>query len=86
MKLNKHMVFDKVVYTGSKFTTELRGKIGVVVARVANSDDSYVVEFGDHGYVIHEQFIDRARTLTKDDDYKVEADLRSRRSLKRLED
>ncbi len=86
MKVNKHNVFDKVVYSGGKYTSQLRGKIGVVVSRVQNDNASYVVEFGADAYVMHESVLDRAKTLSKDEDAKVEADYRTRRTLQRLED
>jgi hypothetical protein len=37
---------DKVTYTGSTFAKELHGKLGVVIAPIANSESGYVVNFG----------------------------------------
>lgn len=52
MNYNKWMREDKVSYVGSKFASELRGKLGVIIVPVGNSENSYVVNFGKEDFVV----------------------------------
>jgi hypothetical protein len=51
---------DKVVYSGSKFASELSGKLGYVVGRVDGTQQGVVVDFGEHAYILNEaEHLDR---------------------------
>jgi hypothetical protein len=45
---------DKVTYMGKKFASDLQGKLGEVVGRLANCSNGVVVDFGGDAYVLDE--------------------------------
>lgn len=47
-------VGDKVSYKGSKFSRELHGHLGIVLARIEKTQNGVVVDFGDDAYVMDE--------------------------------
>lgn len=53
-KFNAFNLDDKVTYVGNRFSKELGGKMGWIIAPVNNEDHKYVVEFGDDAYVVNE--------------------------------
>jgi hypothetical protein len=53
-KFNAFNLDDKVTYVGSRWSKELGGKMGWIVAPVINERNKYVVEFGDESYVMPE--------------------------------
>lgn len=76
------MPFDNVQYAGEKLRSELRGKLGSICARVNGSDNTYVVDFGDGAYVMHESLLERFKPNTKEDMQKAEAEIYRRRKPK----
>lgn len=45
---------DKITYTGKKFASDLQGKLGEVVGRLANHESGVIVDFGGDAYVMDE--------------------------------
>ena len=64
--------FDNVVYCGEKFRSELRNKVGIVLAKVANSTSGYVVDFDTASYVLPETAINHWRSKSKDEQSEIE--------------
>lgn len=62
---------DRVFYAGSRFAQELNNKVGWVVSRVQNQDDSYVVFFenmkNDASYILSVQNMVKIRPAKTDD-------------------
>lgn len=54
MHHNRFQQGDKVSYIGTKFASELHGKLGFVVGRVDNADGEVVVSFGSDAYIMGE--------------------------------
>lgn len=56
---------DLVNYVGEKFASEIRSKLGEVVARVKNEPGAYVVDFGDDAYIVGERSLTRFKASNK---------------------
>jgi hypothetical protein len=50
----RFMKDDEVSYVGAKFAEDLAGAKGVVYARVGNSENEVVVDFGRDSYIMDE--------------------------------
>ena len=72
MNKRSFVPFDNVVYCGEKFRSELRNKVGIVLAKVANSTSGYVVDFDTASYVLPETAINHWRSKSKDEQSKIE--------------
>jgi hypothetical protein len=55
MYMNRFQQGDKVQYAGNKLSKELAGKLGIIHARVGNSERGVVVDFGNDSYILDEQ-------------------------------
>jgi hypothetical protein len=64
----KYMPDDKVQYTGGKFSAELAGQLGWVIAPIQGSPNQYVVEFAGDDYRMHASFLAPATDLVKKED------------------
>lgn len=54
MYLNRFQQGDKVQYCGERLAKDLAGRLGVVHARVQNSEREVVVDFGSDSYILDE--------------------------------
>lgn len=61
-----YMPFTMVTYTGNKFRTDIKDKLGEVICRVGGHEGAYVVEFGDTSYILGEDSIRRYNPSVKD--------------------
>lgn len=73
------MPFTMVTYTGNKFRAEIKDKLGEVVCRVGGHEGAYVVEFGDHSYILGEDSIRRYTPSAKDREERRELQVTHRR-------
>lgn len=80
------MCFDKVTYVGEKHRSDLRGKIGVIEAKVDRGSDSFVVDFGKHAYVMHSSKLSHWKSSNREEEAKVELEVYRRRSPVQSED
>lgn len=60
-----YSIGDKVSYCGSKFASDLGGKMGEICNRVINQEDHYVVAFGDGDYIMPTSSLTRFQGNTK---------------------
>jgi hypothetical protein len=58
---------DRVVYAGRKFTGELSGQVGFIVAPVDKDPGVWVVDFSGDSYVISENFLNKYKPSAKDE-------------------
>lgn len=56
MNIHMYRPGDKVSYNGNRHK-ELQGDLGVILVRVQNQEDSYVVDFSKESYVMHESLL-----------------------------
>ena len=54
---------DRVVYTGRKYSKDLAGKIGFVVAPIGNQPGGWVIDFPEHSYVMSENVLEKYRPV-----------------------
>lgn len=80
------MPFDEVVYTGEKFRQDLKGKVGIVTARVQRMDKRFVIDYGDDAYVFHQDLLDHYKPGTRDEKAKMDQEVYHRRKRKKDED
>jgi hypothetical protein len=67
--------FDDVVYCGEKFRSELRNKVGIVLSKVQNSTNTYVVDFDTASYVLTDDSINHWRSRSREEQSKVEKEI-----------
>ena len=60
---------DRVVYVGSKYASELRGKIGYIIAAIEKEKNGWVVEFGGETYVMPSSKLEKYKPSGKEDDF-----------------
>lgn len=86
MYYHRYRPFDQVSYSGEKYRSELRGKLGIISGRVDRSETSYVVDFGEDVYVLHESLMSPFQAINREEKTKAEQEIYLRRRPKKDEE